>query len=661
MSEDQSPISNDVIRPISPRANSDMSPRLGSLRAKLSISAPKTKLWGKRALLTAGFPAYFGGMFIAGWIAHCSTDLPSPERLWTQTRPVSVQIVDRHGRDVIVRGASEAPRVKIEDLPEYLPQAVLATEDRRFYSHVGVDPKGFARAMVQNVRAGRYVQGGSTLTQQLAKNVFLSPEKTIKRKTQEMMLSVWLEHEFTKPELLEMYLSRVYFGAGSWGAEAATRRYFGKSANDITLGEAAMIAGVLKAPSRYNPVANSTASSERTAGVLSSMLNAGYIDRAQQLEALTQPINIRTPTTDQSTNYFVDWIWDDLVDAIGVPTRDIVVQTTLDSDAQLAASNAVNAHVNHERNAGQAALVTIDGTGGVLAMVGGTSYAESQFNRAVQAKRQPGSAFKPFVYLSAFQAGLNPWDTRVDEPITLGDWEPSNYNDGFRGEMTLETAFANSVNTVAIQLSEEVGPARIVQTAKEFGFDNLRPLRSLALGSQTTTPIQLTAAFLPFANWGDYAKPHGIISISTSDGTPLYDYGLPDRKKLLDSRTLGHINKVMKHTVDAGTGRRAQIAGHDVAGKTGTTNDYRDAWFVGYVPDMVTGVWVGADDFTPMKKVTGGSLPTLIWHDYMDVVLDGKTTVPLAVSHTPIAVRPSTENAPSALDSLLNSLESALP
>ena len=657
MSDDHSPISDDVVRP----ASFDVKfTGFAKLRRKLSIS-PKIKLWGKRALLTAGFPAYFGGMFIAGWIAFCSTDLPSAERLWTQTRPVSVQIVDRYGRDVIVRGASEAPRVKMAELPKHLPEAILAIEDRRFYNHVGVDPIGLTRAMVKNVRVGRYVQGGSTLTQQLAKNVFLSPEKTIKRKTQEMMLSVWLEHEFTKPELLEMYMSRVYFGSGSWGAEAATRRYFGKSANEVSLGEAALIAGLLKAPSKYNPVADSKAAGERTAIVLSAMLDAGYIDREKQYQALTQPIVIQTPKTDQSANYFVDWIWDDLVDAIGVPTRDIVVQTTLDRDAQLAASNAIRANVDPERNASQGALVSIDGAGGVLAMVGGVSYADSQFNRAVQAERQPGSAFKPFVYLSAFQAGINPWDTRIDEPIALGDWEPGNYNDEFRGEMTLETAFANSVNTIAIKLSEEIGPGYIVETAKAFGFENLMPLRSLALGSQNTTPIKLTAAFMPFANWGDYAKPYGIVSISTSDGTPLYDYGLPQRTKLVDSRTLGHVNKVMKHTVDAGTGRRARLPGHDVAGKTGTTNDYRDAWFVGYVPDMVTGVWVGADDFTPMAKVTGGTIPASIWHDYMEVILDGQKTATLAVSHTPLASRPATEVEPLSLDSLLNSLESALP
>jgi len=657
MSDDHSPISDNTIRPVS----HDVKPTLKSkLRDQLTLS-PKLKLWSKRALLTVGFPAYFAGMFFAGWVAYCSADLPSAERLWTQNRPVSIQIVDRYGRDVIVRGASEAPRVKMTDLPKHVPEAILAIEDRRFYNHVGVDPIGIARAMVKNIRVGRYVQGGSTLTQQLAKNVFLSPDKTIKRKTQEMMLSVWLEHEFTKPELLEMYMSRIYFGVGSWGAEAATRRYFGKSANEISLGEAALIAGVLKAPSRYNPIADKDAASERTALVLSAMLDAGYIDREEQYQALIQPIAIKTPKTDQSTNYFVDWIWDDLIDAIGVPTRDIVVQTTLDRDAQLAASHAIRSNVDPKLNAPQGALISIDGAGGVLAMVGGTSYADSQFNRAVQAERQPGSAFKPFVYLSAFQAGLTPWDTRIDEPITLGDWEPGNYNDEFQGEMTLETAFAHSVNTVAIQLSEEIGPKRIVETAKGFGFDNLIPLRSLALGSQTTTPIKLTAAFMPFANWGDYAKPYGIISISTSNGTPLYDYGLPERTKLVDSRTLGHVNKIMKYTVETGTGRRAHLPGHDVAGKTGTTNDYRDAWFVGYVPDMVTGVWVGADDFTPMAKVTGGTIPASIFHDYMSVVLEGQKTASLSVSHAPLASRPAAEVKPQTLDSLLNSLESALP
>ena len=389
---------------------------------------PAWRQWGLRLLVGGAMTAYLGGMSVLGILAHAGWDLPSVETLSTPNRPVSVQVIDRQGRDVLVRGAHAESSVSAEDLPPHLKDAVFATEDRRFYHHIGVDPIGLSRAMVTNVKAGRWVQGGSTVSQQLVKNVFLTPDKTLRRKVQEAMLAVWLEHSYSKDEILEKYLNRVYFGAGTWGLEAASNTYFHIPSSELDIGQSALLVGLLKAPSRLNPASNPKAAGARTAIVLSAMVDAGYLSEQDQFNALTQPIDIRRPPQLSSTNYFVDWIWDDIEDAIGVPTQDIIVQTTLDMPAQLAAEAAIAAHLDPERGANEAAVLMIDGDGGVRAMVGGRNYRKSQFNRAVQAQRQPGSAFKPFVYQAAFEGGLTPWDWKTDEPVKIGDWEPGNFN-----------------------------------------------------------------------------------------------------------------------------------------------------------------------------------------------------------------------------------------
>ena len=589
-------------------------------------------------------------------IALASKDMPSAQTLWESNRPVSVQIVDRYGRDILVRGASSAPRVKLDELPAHVPATILATEDRRFKYHVGLDPKALIRAMVKNIKAGHYVEGGSTLTQQLSKNVFLTPDKTLRRKAQEMMLSIWLEQAFTKDELLEMYLSRVYFGSGAWGIEAASKRFLGKSASELTIGEGAMMAGLLKAPSRYNPVSAPQASARRTAIVLDVMAKQNLIDHYTHYRSLTDPINIRRPQSDNSAQYFVDWIWADLERYVGTPSQDLVVQTTLDFDAQLKASQIVRNRLDPKRNATQAAMVSLDGTGGVMTMIGGHAYSESQFNRATQAQRQPGSAFKPFVYLAAFKVGLTPWDSREDKAIEIGDWAPENFSEEFKGKMSLEEAFKKSINTVAVGLSEEIGRDNVISTAGDFGLTDLKPLRSLALGAQATTPLTLTASYLPFSNYGKRAAPYGILSVSTADGTPLYHHRAEEKPRVISSENLGYMNRLMSRTVAGGTGRRAHIEGRQVAGKTGTTNDFRDAWFVGYAPDIVTGVWVGADDFTPMDKVTGGSIPAMIWKDYMEIALADMPKTALPTSSEPVWRKKE-----KVLDALLNDIEGALP
>ncbi|MGB0906387.1 MAG: transglycosylase domain-containing protein [Maricaulaceae bacterium] len=631
---------------------------LGAMPAKLGGFV---KTWTPRAIVAGLFGGYFAGMMFVGTLAHASKDMPNGESFYTPNRPVSVKFVDRFDRDILVRGAAEMRPAKLSRLPEYIPNAVIAVEDRRFYNHTGVDPIGLVRAVYKNQKAGRVVEGGSTLTQQLAKNVYLTPDRTYRRKFQEMMLAVWLEYNFTKTEILETYLSRVPFGANAWGIEAASENYFGKPASNMSLSEAAILAGLLKANTRYNPASNPGRAAKRAALVLSAMADQGHINRAAQYAALTAPVNIVPPVNTDSANYFVNWIWDDMIDIIGTPATDIIVRTTLDRDAQKVAAAAAKTHLDPSKNARQAAIVTLDGTGGVKVMVGGADYAESQFNRAVQALRQPGSAFKPFVYLAAFESGIRPWDIRRDEAIKIGDWEPRNFSEKFAGDISLESAFGRSINTVAVALAEEIGRERVIETAAKLGAGKFSPLRSMALGAQGMTPLGLTASYMPFANYGDAAPAYGIESISTSAGRELYRRPPTQRRKVIETEPLGHINRAFLHAVNTGTGKQAKIKGRDVAGKTGTTNDFRDAWFVGFVQGHVTGVWVGADDNTPMARVTGGSIPAKIWKDVMTPMVDGSDYYPLYVSKKPAATTLPPEVVQSkAFEMFLSNVEGGL-
>jgi len=610
----------------------------------------------KFLMLSSALTAVWLGTTALGIMAYWSQDLPDPESLWTPNRPASIHILDRYGRDLLIRGSEAGAPVNAETLPAYVTQAFLATEDQRFYSHVGIDPLGLLRALVTNLKAGKIVQGGSTITQQLSKNVFLSSEQAMKRKVQEVMLSLWLEHKFTKTEILNMYLNRVYFGNGLWGLSAASQSYFRKPADALTLAEAALLAGLLKAPSRYNPRANTARAAARTATILGVMTQNGMIDRWQHYTALSKAIEIHPEISEDTANYFADWIWDELEDIIAGQNRDLFVYTTLDRDIQKAAHAALNLHLDPDRQATQGSVVTLDGTGAVRAMVGGRSYLESQFNRATQAQRQPGSAFKPFVYLTAFRQGLTPWDIREDTPIQIGDWAPRNFNETFKGYMSLEAAFTRSINTIVVALGEEIGRHNIAKTATQFGFKDIKNLRSLTLGAQATTPLTLTASFLPFANWGQSAAPFGIVSVSTSDGTPIYTHTPSPYDSIINAENLGHMNRLMRAVVESGTGRRARLEGRDVGGKTGTTNDFRDAWFVGYMPDLVTGVWVGDDDFAPMDKVTGGTIPAKVFKHLMAQTLKDTDYVPLPISRKPVAHAPQKD-----LNTLLKNVEAALP
>ena len=607
-------------------------------------------------LLAGTACAYLSGMAVLAGFAHSAKDLPDPKKLWERNRPVSVQIVDRNGRDILIRGASAERPVDLDELPFHIPVTFLATEDERFRNHVGIDPRAMLRALWQNIRAGRYVQGGSTLTQQLTKNIFLTPEKTLSRKAQEMMISIWLERDFTKDELLEMYLSRIYFGSGAWGLESASLRYFDKPASELSLAEAAMLSGLLNSPSRSNPVASFERATQRQHVILDSMDAQGLLGENIAAAAKAESLIIHSPKDTEGAQYFVDWIWADLEDRIGVPTQDIVVQTTLDIEAQSASQAALTAHLNPERGATQGAIVSLDGTGGVRTLVGGLDYGESQFNRATQAVRQPGSAFKPFVYLAALRAGKSPWDTALDAPITIDDWTPENFTENHLGHITLHRALAKSINTVAVSLGEEVGREAVIATAQQLGMKDLKPYRSLALGAQGQTPLTLAETYLPFANWGTRREAYGVLSISTADGTPLYDRAAPNGAVVLNAQELADMNYMLLEAVERGTGRNARIEGHMIAGKTGTTNDFRDAWFVGYAPDRVTAVWVGDDENAAMDKVTGGSLPARIFKDAMTAQLLDAPEARLPVSRQPDWARKNTQ-----LENLLNHLEGQLP
>lgn len=611
-----------------------------------------------------GLCVWSGLCAAVGWGIWASDGLPDTSEMWTEKRPASVVFLDRHNQEITTRGSRSTHPVNLTILPEHVPQALIAIEDRRYYYHPGFDPIGMVNAVIDNYEAGHVVRGGSTLSQQLAKNLFLAPERNMKRKSQEMLLALWLEHRFTKRQILELYLGRVYFGAGAWGIDAAAEIYFAKPASDLELGEAAMLIGLLKAPSYYSPHIDTGAISARATTVIYAMERSGYIDPNMRSTSFKAPILVEPPLAQNGDAYFIDWVWGRLVAELGEPNEDLIVRTTLDRRAQAAGEQAFAKHLDPARGASQAALVAMDGTGGVRAMIGGADYTKSQFNRAVSARRQPGSAFKPFVYLSAFRSGLRPWDLREDAPIIIDDWEPRNFTEDFEGTLTIASAFSKSLNTVAVGLSEEAGRDAVVATAAQFGLEGLLPLRSIALGAQETSPLELTQAYLSFANWGYKQTAYGIDVITNRNGKQLYTRRASDAAlRVIKGQDLRDMNLLMGKTVTEGTGRAAYIKGRDLAGKTGTTNEFRDAWFMGYGPDYAAGVWVGNDDFKPMARVTGGSIPARIWKDFMSVALADmpqtnlpktimpKITLPpkpVVARFPPIPEKPLEENMPAS-------------
>jgi penicillin-binding protein 1A len=569
---------------------------------------------------------------LAGLVAYYAAGLPDVSGLDAMTRRPSVTVLAADGATLATFGGLYGEPVGVADLPPYLPQAVLATEDRRFYRHFGIDPLGLARAAVANVRAGRIVQGGSTITQQLAKNLFLSPERTLKRKIQETLLAFWLERKFTKDQILSIYLNRVYLGAGAYGVDAAAREYFDKPASRVSLYEAALLAGLLKAPSRYAPTEAADLARGRARLVLASMVEAGYITEAQAKQARANPARFAPGRGGEGGRYFADWVVDQLSDFVGQVDRDLVVATTLDPKLQRIAEAEVEAMLagpGEAAGVGQAALVVLSAQGPVRAMVGGRDYAASQFNRATQALRQPGSAFKLFVYLAALERGLGPEERMADAPLTVAGWSPRNYDGKYLGRMSLERALALSRNTVAVRVAERVGRERVVALARRLGITTRLEARpSLALGAAQVTLIELTAAYAALANDGVGVWAHGIAEVRDRGGQVLYRRRGSGPGRLIAPDHVAAMNGMLAQVIADGTGKAAALD-RPAAGKTGTSQDFRDAWFVGFTADLVAGVWLGNDDETPMKRVTGGRLPAKLWRAVMAEAHEGRPARPL--------------------------------
>jgi penicillin-binding protein 1A len=566
---------------------------------------------------------------------------------WLKTSELSVTFLDRYGNVVGQRGLRHNDSIPLDQLPDHLIKAVLATEDRRFYDHFGVDLWGTVRALVTNARAGGVVQGGSTLTQQLAKNLFLSNERTLDRKIKEAFLALWLESRLTKNEILKLYLDRAYMGGGAFGVDAAAQYYFNKSARDVDLAEAAMLAGLFKAPTKFSPNVNLPAARARANVVLDNLVDTGFMTEGQVFGARRHPATPVDRKDEYAPNYYLDYAFDEmkkLVETLpkSVTERVFVVRTALDTNLQKAADAAVENSLREygeQYHVSQADAVLMDVDGSVRAMVGGRDYGESQFNRATDAMRQPGSSFKPYVYATALEHGLKPTSIVVDSPICLGNWCPHNYGGSFRGAMPLITALTHSINTVAVKLSvivgdgnPKLGRARIIKTAHDMGITTPLPdTPSLPIGADAVTMIEHAGAYATFPNLGMKVTPHAILEVRTGDGHVVwrYDRDGPKPKRALPQHVAQDMITMMNNVVEHGTGQRARLDGIAAAGKTGTTNESRDAWFMGYTGNYVCGIWMGNDNYEPTNRMTGGSLPAMTWHAIMEYAHQGIDIKPL--------------------------------
>jgi penicillin-binding protein 1A len=613
---------NDAPRERRPRASRGDGKRRSKTRARSGLY--RLVYWGAVLGLWAAIAA-------VGVIVWVGAHLPAIQALEIPKRPPTIQIVGFDGSVLATRGEMAGANVSLRDLPPYLPKAFIAIEDRRFYSHYGVDPLGIARAAVANVLHRGVSQGGSTLTQQLAKNLFLTQERTLQRKLQEVELALWLERKHSKAEILELYLNRVYFGSGAYGVEAAAQRYFGKSAKNVTLAEAAMLAGLVKSPSRLAPNRNPEGAEKRAQTVLTAMAEAKFITEAQAQASIGHPSYNVKAVGAGTVNYVADWIGEVLDDLIGQIDQNIVVETSIDPKLQSVAEASVIdelAAKSVKFNVTQGALVAMTPDGAVRAMVGGRNYAESQYNRAVTAKRQPGSAFKPFVYLTAIEAGLTPETIRQDAPLDVKGWKPENYSHEYFGAVTLTQALAMSLNTVAVRVGLEVGPRNVVRTAHRLGISSkLDANASIALGTSEVSLTELVGAYVPFANGGQGVAAHVVTKIRTAEGKVLYTRPADQLSQVIEPRNVAMMNTMMQETLLSGTARKAEIPGWIAAGKTGTSQDFRDAWFIGYTANLVTGVWLGNDDNSPTRKATGGGLPVEVWTRFMRAAHQG---VPVA-------------------------------
>lgn len=529
----------------------------------------------------------------------------------------SITVLDRDERKLGVRGQRFQRVTAGEDISTLI-DAVLATEDRRFYWHVGLDPIGVTRALLVNWRAGRTEQGGSSITQQVAKLAFLTSERRLERKLKELPLALALEWRYSKNEILSIYLNRAYLGGGAFGFSAAARFYFNKQVSELSYAEAALLAGLLRAPSRWSPLNDFQAAQDRARVVLDAMLDAEKVDAGQYAVAAAQIDQLYPPAVTETAPYFVDWVADQVPETFWAKASDLVLKTTLDQGEQRVAENAIRLtfeeDVKKSEKDAEAAMVILTQDGAVRAMVGGRDYARSQFNRATMFSRHLGSAFKPIVYATALERGMGPDSVTSDSPISVGSWRPQNYTRSYRGRMSLRSALARSSNVAAVRVSQKVGLKRVVEMARRFGFsDHIPPYPSLALGTLETNPLQVASAYATIARGGETTPAHAITEIRDKQGRVLWARKASKGAQAIGRRTSRHLRSMLRSVVESGTGTRARLEGVVVAGKTGTTQDYRDAWFAGYTPDRVGVVWFGNDDFTPMRRVTGGSYPARVW------------------------------------------------
>ena len=584
--------------------------------------------------------ATFGLIIAIGLLVFALPPFSGTGDVWNRGRQHAVTFTDGNGEIIGRRGVRQDDAIPLDEIPPHVIMAVLATEDARFYQHFGVDLQGTARATLRNARADGVVQGGSSITQQLAKNLFLTPERSLRRKINEAFLALWIEARLSKNEILKMYLDRSYLGGGAYGVEAAAQFYFGKSIRDVTLPEAAMLAGLFKAPSRFAPHVNIQAARARANVVLYRMLDVGYINQGELFGAKRRPAEVVNVPNLSSPDYYLDWAYREtlqLLDQHGLQGDYVLeVKTTLDIDIHQAAYRIVNEVLETEGaavNANQAALVAMEPGGAIKAIIGGRDYESSQFNRATEARRQAGSAFKPFVYLAALLNGFEPKTIVRDEPVWIGNWSPQNYNRKFSGRTTLTNALARSINTIPVHLMRAIGRKAIIDTAHLVGItSNLLSVASLPLGTNEVTLMEMTTGYSTFANGGRLATPHAVLEIRRPSGEVIYarERNAPPARQVVPESTIADLNYMMNQVIMNGTGRRAQLGFTPQAGKTGTTQNYRDAWFIGYTAQLVAGVWFGNDDTSEMKKITGGTLPAMTWQRFMTEALGDAEPAALA-------------------------------
>ena len=571
-------------------------------------------------LVILGFLGLTGLVLSADYLID---DLPDYQTLIDPRKNHSVHILSASGDDIGLRGTYFAGKITLDDISPHLQNAIIAIEDRKFYTHAGFDVIGIIRAMIKNISHGRITQGASTLTQQLAKDLFLTSQRSYMRKINELLYAVKLENSFTKKQIFELYINRVYMGAGLYGMRAASLKYFNKEPINLSISESALLAGLLKAPSSYCPIYNPIKAQKRAKIVLGAMYDAGFISITERDTALSRPVPLRLSLTKGGFGYVADAVVRMIPKLVDNPDQDLIVTTTIDTDLQIASDDTMNNFITgaEQKKISQGAFIAFDDTGRVLAMTGGKSYHSTPFNRTMQAYRQSGSAFKPFVYAAAFEAGYNPDDIFTDKDISFGTYRPTNYKNKYLGNMSLRSAFAQSVNTIAVQLADKTGIHTVQSVAERAGIVSpMKPYLSMTLGAFEVTPLELTAAYIPFFNQGNRVIPHIITKVQDKNGQILFEQSPAPQNIIFSQSVLNQMKDIFRATVLYGTAKNANLNNIPTYGKTGTTSGYKDAWFIGHAGEqngITAGVWLGNDNFTAMNNITGGGMSTLLWHNIL--------------------------------------------